>query len=85
MWPMATSSGSGRTAPKGRATPPRNARGGGGTFLTPTIQWILVVIAGLLVLGAVIYVGSDVGRGGGGIGQSSIAATAVIDAPAAAA
>jgi hypothetical protein len=64
---MTTSSGSARTAPKGKATPTRNAdgRGRGRAFLTPTIQWILVTIAGLAVVGAIIYFGSDIGDGGG--------------------
>lgn len=62
---MATSSGSARTAPKGRATPARNADDRGRTFLTPTIQWILAAIAGLAILGAIIYFGSDIGDGGG--------------------
>ena len=61
--PMATSSGSARTAPKGRATPARNADDRGRTFLTPTIQWILAAIAGLAIFGAIVYFGSDVGDG----------------------
>jgi len=78
---MATSSGSARTAPKGKATPTRNSGDGGQTFFTPTIQWILVVIAGLAVLGAIIYFGSDIGDGGGdeGVNHSGLAPAAVVD------
>lgn len=73
---MATSSGSARTAPKGKATPTRDSEDGGWTFFTPTIQWILVVIAGLAVFGAIIYFGSDIGGGGGG-GNHGLAPVAV--------
>ena len=75
---MATSNGSARTAPKGKATPTRNAVDDGRTFLTPTIQWILVVIAGLAVVGAIIYFGSDLSDGGGGVDHSGLAPTAVV-------
>ncbi len=75
---MATSNGSARTAPKGRATPTRNSGGGGSTFLTPTIQWILVALAGLVVLAAVIYFASDIGDGGGGVDDSGLAPVAVL-------
>ena len=77
---MATSSGSARTAPKGKATPARNARSGDRTYFTPTIQWILVVIAGLAIVGAIIYFGSDFGDGGGGVDQNGLAPAAVIAA-----
>jgi len=63
---MATSSGSARTAPKGKATPSRNADDRGRTLLTPTIQWILAAIAGLAIVGAIIYFGSDIGDGDAG-------------------
>ena len=81
---MATSSGSARTAPKGKATPTRDSDDGGRTFLTPTIQWILVVIAGLAIFGAIIYFGSDIGGGGGG-GNHGLAPVAVVaESPSAA-
>ena len=83
---MATSSsGSARTAPKGKATPTRAANGGDRTLFTPTIQWILVAVAGLAILGAVIYFGSDIGDGGGGVNNSGLAPAALVDrAPTAA-
>ena len=84
---MATSSGSARTAPKGKATPTRNSVDGGQTFFTPTIQWILVVIAGLAVVGAIIYFGSDIGDGGGdgGVNHSGLAPAGVVaESPSAA-
>ena len=76
---MATSSGSARTAPKGRATPTRRTSDGGRTFLTPVIQWILVAIAGIAVLVAIIYFGSDIGDGGGGVNHSGLAPVAVVE------
>jgi hypothetical protein len=86
MWSMTTSSGSARTAPKGHATPTQSPDGEGRTFFTPTIQWILVVLAGLAIIGGIIYFGSDIGDGGGGGGNhSGLAPAAVVNEPASAA
>ncbi len=71
--------GSGRTAPKGKATPARNSGGGERAILSPTIQWILVAIVGLLVIAAIIYFGSDFGDGGTTVTQSGLAPIAVFD------
>ena len=76
---MARSSGSARTAPKGRATPGRHSSDGGGSLLTPTLQWILVTLVGLLVIAAIIYFGSDLGDGGGGGDQSGPAPTSIVE------
>lgn len=76
MWAMATNSkGSARTAPKGHATPARNSDVGGRNLLTPTVQWILVVLVGLLVMAVIFYFGSDLGSGGGGGDDSTFAPT----------
>jgi hypothetical protein len=82
---VAMASGSGRTAPKGKATPARNSGSGERTLLTPTIQWILVTLVGVLVIAAIIYFGSDFGDGGGGITQSGLAPIAVVEPTAGAA
>lgn len=82
---MARSSGSARTAPKGRATPGRYSSGGGGSLLTPTVQWILVTLVGLLILAAIVYFGSDLGDGGGGVNHSGLAPASVVEYPVAAA
>lgn len=77
---MARSSGSARTAPKGRATPARHSSGGGGgSLLTPTVQWILVTLVGLLVIAAIIYFGSDLGDGGGGVDHSGLSPASVVE------
>ena len=81
---MARSSGSARTAPKGRATPGRHSSGGGGSLLTPTVQWILVTLVGLLIIAAIVYFGSDLGDGGGG-DHSGLAPASVVEHPATAA
>jgi len=79
---MATSSSSAHTAPKGRATPTRNSGDAGRTFFTPTIQWILVAIAAFAVVAAIIYVGSDISDGGGGVDHSGLAPVgAVTESP----
>ena len=70
--PMATSSGSAHTAPKGRATPARNADDRGRTFLTPTVQWILAAIAALAIFGAIIYFGSDMSGGDSGLAPVAV-------------
>jgi len=75
---MATSGGSARTAPKGRATPGRHTAEGARTLLTPAVQWILVTLVGLLIIAAIIYFGSDLGDGGGGVDQSGRAPAADI-------
>ena len=58
--------GSARTAPKGRATRPRNADTSGARWLNSTAQRILVMLAGLAILGAIIWFGSDIGDDIGG-------------------
>ena len=73
MWAMATkSTGSARTAPKGHATRARNSGVAQRTLLTPTVQWILVALLGLMVVAAIIYFGSDIGSGGGGGDHSGL-------------
>lgn len=48
------------TPPKGRATRARNDSGGRRTVIGPKLQWVLVVLAGLAVMGAIFYFGRDV-------------------------
>ena len=83
---MAHSNGSARTAPKGEGDPARaTPNGAGRTLFTPTIQWILVAIAGLLVIGAIIYFASDSGSGGDDTNQRGLAPLAVVEEPTTAA
>ncbi len=82
---MARSSGSARTAPKGRATPGRHSTVGGGSLLTPTVQWILVTLVGLLIIAAIVYFGSDLGDGGGGGNHTGLAPATVVEHAATAA
>jgi hypothetical protein len=80
---MAHSDGSARTAPKGKATPPRTTRDVDRPLLTPTIQWILVAVVGLLIVGAIVYFSSD--SGGDGAEQTSRPPAAAFDGSARAA
>lgn len=74
MSTMATkSTGSARTAPKGHATRSRNSDVAARTLLTPTVQWILVALLGLMIVAAIVYFGSDLGSGGGGGDHSGLA------------
>jgi hypothetical protein len=61
-------SGKGYTAPKGRPTMRRSATVRGSRF-SSTVQWVLVVVAFVVVLGAVFYFGRDFRSGGTGGGQ----------------
>ena len=53
-------SGSAVTPPKGRATRARNQAGRGRTIIGPKLQWVLVIIAALVVFGVIFYFGRDV-------------------------
>jgi hypothetical protein len=53
------STGSARTAPKGRATPARNATTGRRRLFTPTVQWIVLVLIGAAIVGTVLYLLRD--------------------------
>lgn len=53
-------SGSAVTPPKGRATRSRNDSAGRRSLLNPKLQWTLVVLGGLAVLGAIFYFGRDI-------------------------
>jgi hypothetical protein len=78
-------SGSAVTAPKGRATKARNDEDGGRSFMGPTMQWVLVVVAALAIMGGIFYFGrgarSDLGGGGGRSGAPADAPAVVIDTP----
>jgi hypothetical protein len=65
---MAKTSSSAHTAPKGHATRTQGRGGEGRSLFGPALQWILVVVAGLAILGGIMYVGRDVrsNLGGGG-------------------
>lgn len=78
-------SGSAITEPKGRATRARNDAANGRSLMGPTMQWFLVIVAGLAILGGIFYFGRDVrsnfgGGGGGHSGAPVDAPTVVIDA-----
>lgn len=77
-------SGKAVTAPKGRATRARNEAVGGRSFFGPTLQWVLVIVATLAVLGAIYYfagdVRSDLGGGGGHSGAPADVPAVVLDA-----
>lgn len=49
-----------QTAPKGRATMPRDARIGRRRLLTPRLEWALAIIVFLIVLAVIFYVFRDV-------------------------
>jgi hypothetical protein len=57
---MSAMSGSAVTPPKGRATRARNDRVRGRSFISPKLQWALVIVAVLLVFAAIFYFGRDV-------------------------
>jgi hypothetical protein len=61
MLRMATkaSNGSARTAPKGAATRSRAEAENGRSWLSPTLQWVLVAVAGILIAAAIFYFGRD--------------------------
>ena len=65
--------GSARTAPKGRATPGRSSGGGRRRLLTPTVQWILVVLLGVAIVGTVLYLLRDTGTNVGAADESGAA------------
>jgi len=76
------STGSARTAPKGRATPGRGRDGGGGRLMTPTMQWIIVIVVGLAILVGIMYLlrdeSADIGSGDPGGPAPSVAALAAV-------
>ncbi len=74
-------SGSAFTAPKGRATRSRNDAAGGRRFITPKLQWALVILAAALALGAFFYLGSDVRSDYNGVGP--VDSPAIFDSGAA--
>lgn len=76
-------SGSAITEPKGRATRARNSDASGRSFMGPTMQWVLVVIVGLAIIGGIFYFGRDVRSNFGGGGHSGAPAevpAVVVDA-----
>ena len=78
-------SGSSVTAPKGRATRARNDDASGRSFIGPTMQWVLVIVAGLAIMGGLFYFGRDVRSdlgGGGHSGAPADAPAVVLDEPA---
>lgn len=52
-------SGSSVTPPKGRATRARNDFGQN-AIMSPKLQWALAILAALIVLGIILYLGRDV-------------------------
>ena len=79
---MATSSsGLGTHRTEGAGDPDTRRRRQRSDMFTPTIQWMLVMIVGLALLGAIIYFGSDIGDGGGGVNHSGLAPAALVDPP----
>ncbi|MFT6762595.1 MAG: hypothetical protein ACJAXA_001245 [Candidatus Aldehydirespiratoraceae bacterium] len=70
---MAKTTSSAHTAPKGHAT---RAQGSteGRSFFGPALQWVVVILAGLAIIGAIMFLGRDVrssvASGGGGHGPS---------------
>jgi len=76
-------SGSAITPPKGRATKARNEDAGGRSFMGPIMQWALVIVAALAILGGILYFGRGVqsNYGGGHSGAPADAPAVVIGAP----
>lgn len=75
-------SGSAVTPPKGRATRARNDDSGRRSRISARLQWSLVVLLALIVMGAIFYFGRDVQsdfNGAGPSGVSAIAPTAAVD------
>ncbi len=68
------------TPPKGKATRSRADNPNGGTFLTPAMQWLLVVLAGIAIIGAILYFGRDLrSNTGGGHSGAPVAAVATVE------
>lgn len=76
-------SGSAVTPPKGRATRARNDSAGRRSIINPKLQWVLVILAALVVTGALFYFGRDVRsdyNGAGPSGVSTDVAAVVVEA-----
>lgn len=71
-------SGSAVTPPKGRATRARNDSSGRRSVIGPKLQWMLVIVGGLAVMGALLYFGRDIQSDYNGEGPSDVA-TVVAD------
>ena len=74
-------SGSARTPPKGRATTARNERTGRRRLLTPTLEWVLAIIALALVFAAIFYFLGDVRSNTGGTTGAPLTAIAATVGP----
>lgn len=78
-------SGSAVTEPKGRATKARNEDARRRSFMGPMMQWLLLIITALAIIGGIFYVGRNVrsnfGGGGGGHGAPADVPAVVVDAP----
>lgn len=72
------STGTARTPPKGEATRSRSDRGARRSLVPTTMQWVLVVIVGLLIFAAIAYFGSDVGDDLGGGDQVGTSAPSML-------
>lgn len=70
-------SGSSFTEPKGRATRAQN-EAAAGSGMNSTLQWALVILAGLVIIGVIFYLGRDVRSDLGADGPSG--APAVVPA-----
>ena len=82
MSPMGTSStGSARTAPKGRATRARSDGRATRGRLSSTVQWIIVIVVALAVAGTIMYLARDVRTNTGTLAPSDPVAPAVVSAP----
>jgi len=63
-------SGKAVTAPKGRATRAQNDDVSARSFIGPTMQWVLVILAALAVMAAIFFFGRDFRSDFGGGGHS---------------
>lgn len=64
------------TAPKGRATT-HSVGEVKQSRISPTMEWVIAVIVLMLVIGAIVYFGADLGGGGGGGGGGGHGAPAI--------
>jgi hypothetical protein len=66
------SNGTARTAPKGAATRSRSEAENGRSWLSPTLQWVLVALAGILLAAAIFYFGRNTEAPAGGTSPAEV-------------